>query len=144
MNEFREILNELISETGYSLRELAKKSDVSAMQYSRYLRGSIPTIKVIIKIAKYFDCSLDYLFGLSINKTNSKYITYEYDMTGFVDRYKKILIQNNISNFKFAKNNIFNESIMRHWKAGAIPRMDIIYIIAKELNVSIDELIGRF
>ena len=38
------------------------------MQYSRYLKGSIPTIETTLKIAKYFECSLDYLFGLSNDK----------------------------------------------------------------------------
>ena len=40
------------------------------MQYSRYLKGPIPTIETTFKIAKYFECSLDYLFGLSNDKGN--------------------------------------------------------------------------
>lgn len=43
------------------------------MQYSKYLKGSVPTIDVAMEIAKYFDCSLDYLFGLS-NTMESKKI----------------------------------------------------------------------
>ena len=42
------------------------------------------------------------------------------------------------------KNSEFDESIVRHWKSGSIPRLDIIYYIAKNLNGSIDDLIGRF
>ena len=37
---------------------------------SRYLKGSIPTIETTLEIAKYVECSLDYLFGLSYDKGN--------------------------------------------------------------------------
>ena len=43
-----------------------------------------------------------------------------------------------------SKNSEFDESIIRHWKSGSIPRLDIIYYIAKNLNGSIDDLIGRY
>lgn len=144
MDEFKEILKDLINDTGLSLRQLSKESGVSAMQYSRYLRGSIPTINVILKIAKYFDCSVDYLFGLNDKKKSKNYKTYDYEISGFVDRYLKLLKDNNLTNFKFAKGTIFDESIIRHWKAGVTPRLDIIYIIAKDLGGSIDDLIGRY
>ena len=144
MNKFKDVLQDLISETGLSLRQLAKESVVTAMQYSRYLRGSIPTIDIVMKVAKYFNCSLDYLFGLTSEKNNKHFKSYNYNILGFIDRYLKLLKENNISHYKFAQNNIFDESIIRHWKAGSTPRLDIIYVIAKNLGGSMDELIGRF
>ena len=75
MEEFREILKDLIMETGMSLRQLEKESGVSAMQFSRYLRGAIPTIEVVLRIAKYFNCSVDFLFGLDSEKNTKKYTT---------------------------------------------------------------------
>ncbi len=143
MEEFKETLKDLIESTGLSLRQLEKESGVSAINYSRYLRGSIPTIDVTMKIAKYFNCTLDYLFGIDKAKNNSKYKTFEYDTADFVDRYLSLLKVNKTTNFKFAKNNIFDESVIRHWKAGATPRLDIVYVIARDLGGSIDELIGR-
>ena len=78
MEIFTENLKDLINESNKSLRQLAAESGVSAMQYSRYLNGSIPTIDIILKIAKFFDCSLDYLFGLSNERKVKKYTTYNY------------------------------------------------------------------
>lgn len=144
MDTFIDNLKDLIDETGLSLRQLAKKSGVSAMQYSRYLNGSIPTIDTTLKIAKYFNCSLDYLFGLSEDKNNKRYKTYDYNFSCFLDNYRKLLDENKISHYKFMKNSNYDESIIRHWKAGSIPRLDIIYYIAKNLGGSIDELIGRY
>ncbi len=143
MENFKEILKDLIQESGLSLRSLEKASGVSAMQYSRYLKGSIPTINVVLKIAKYFNCSLDYLFGLDDNRNPNKYKNFNFKIDKFINNYQMLLKANNISHYKFAQNNNFNESIIRHWKAGKTPRLDIIYTIATKLGGSIDELIGR-
>lgn len=143
MEVFVENLKDLICESGKSLRKLAQESGVSAMQYSRYLKGSIPTIEIIIKIASYFDCSLDYLFGLSEDRKNIKYDTFKYETTKFLEKYRKLLKDNNTTHYKFIKNSGFDESIIRHWENGSIPRLDIIYYIAKNLNSSIDYLVGR-
>lgn len=83
MDAFVDNLKDLIDETGLSLRQLAKKSGVAVAQYSRYLNGSIPTIDITLKIAKYFNCSLDYLFGLSEDKNNKKYKTFNYNFSYF-------------------------------------------------------------
>ena len=144
MEEFREILKDLIMETGMSLRQLEKESGVSAMQFSRYLRGAIPTIEVVLRIAKYFNCSVDCLFGLDSEKNTKKYTTYDFKIEGFVDRYCKLLKKNNITNYKFAQTSMFDESIIRHWRAGTTPRLDIVFVIAKDLGGSMDELIGRY
>lgn len=144
MESFRENLRDLIDETGLSLRQLEKESGVSAMQYSRYLRDSIPTIEVVLRIAKYFGCSVDYLFGLDNAKNSTCYITYNYDISKFIPRYTELLKANNISHYKFSKEQPFNESIFRHWQAGRIPRLDIVYIIAKHFGASMDYLIGRY
>ena len=144
MEVFIENLRDLITETNKSLRQLAVESNVPAMQFSRYLNGSIPTIETTLKIAKYFECSLDYLFGLSNDKETNKYKTYDYDISKFLGNYDKLLKQNNITHYKFMKSSGYDESIIRHWKSGSIPRLDIIYYIAKNLGGSMDNLIGRY
>ena len=73
MENFNENLKYLIEDSGLSLRKLAKESGVSAMQFSRYLHGSIPTIDITLKIANYFNCSLDDLFSLDENKNSKNY-----------------------------------------------------------------------
>ena len=65
MENFSEILSDLISTKELSLRGLAKESGVSAVQYSRYLKGQLPKVPTAVKIADYFDVSLDYLFGIT-------------------------------------------------------------------------------
>ena len=144
MEIFIENLKDLILQSGLSLRQLAKESGVTAMQYSRYLKGSIPTIDVTLKIAKYFHCSLDFLFGLTDVKNDSRYKTYEYNMSKFLVNYQNLLNKNNITHYKFIKDSEYDESIIRHWKTGVTPRLDIIYYIASNLGGSMDELISRY
>lgn len=144
MQSFIDNLKDLILESNLSLRQLAQDSGVSAMQYSRYLNGSTPTVDTTLKIAKYFKCSLDYLFGLTDIKNYTNYKTYNSDMSKFINNYHKLLKENNITHYKFMRDSEFDESIIRHWALGSKPRLDVIYYIAKNLGGSIDELVGRY
>lgn len=141
MEKFSGILKDLILETGFTVRKLATLSGVSAVQYGKYLQGSIPTIDVAVRIANYFQCSLNYLFGLTLDKSLVEYKNY--DLTKFVDRYEKALEENNISHYKFAKANEISESALRHWKYGDIPSVDSLIKISKGLCITIDYLVGR-
>lgn len=141
MEKFSEILNDLILESGLSLRALATKSKVSAVQYGKYLKGSYPRVEVAVRIANYFNCSLDYLFGISNIRKIKNYK--EYDISQFVNKYIKLLEQNDITHWKFAKENNISESSLRHWKYGEVPSMESLIKIAENLSSSIDYLIGR-
>lgn len=63
MNFFSNNLKYLVADTKKSLRQIAKESGVSAMQYSRYLNSSIPRLDVIYYIAKNLNGSMDDLIG---------------------------------------------------------------------------------
>jgi len=144
MENFVEILRDLLAENNLSLRKLEKETNINHSQLSRYLQGRTMRIDVALRLAKYFDCSLDYLFGLDNNKKTVKYTTYDYDLTGFVEKYKTLLARNSISANQFSAKYYLNKSIVSHWNSGFKPKMDVLYLIAKELNGSIDDLVGRY
>ncbi len=141
MDDFAEILGDLIDDKGLSLRALGKETKVSASLYSSYLRGRIPTVAVAVRIANYFDCSLDYLFGLS-NKIKP-YFFKDYDVSLFLPRYRALLEENNITHWKFCQNLRLNESVIRKWEKGQEPRFERLIIIAENLGASLDYLVGR-
>ena len=143
MEIFREILQDLVTESGLSLRALAQASGVTATQYSRYLHSGIPTLPIVLKIAVYFDCSLDYLFGLDEQRNRGNYRTDHYDVTNLVPAYQRLLADNQTNNRQFADANLFHRTIVSHWRQGKEPRLDVLYAIAKNLHGSIDELVGR-
>ena len=144
MEEFREVLQDLIWETGLSVNQIAAASGVSSAVYSYYLHGRTPTLPVALKIACYFGCSLDYLCGLDDRKSARPYHTDHYDLNKFLTNYRQLLAAHHLTHYQFAKTTpAFNESIIRHWQAGKTPRLDMLYAIAKNLHGSIDELVGR-
>lgn len=139
MEKLNDVLKDLIIEKVLSLRTIAKESGVSCNQYSKYLRQSIPSINVAMKICNYFECSLDYLCGLTLNKTKSNYTNF--DVNKFIENYEKLLSKNHISHYKFAKEMNISESCLRHWKYGQSPTLNIVCKIAVGLSTTIDNLI---
>lgn len=143
MEKFADNLKDLIFDKGLSLRKLATVSGVTAIQYSKYLRGAFPYLEVAVRIANYFECSLDYLFGITETKDYKRYKNKNYSLENFIERYDELLKQNNISHYKFAMKNGLSESCLRHWKYGQTPKIESLIIIAENLGGSIDYLVGR-
>lgn len=71
--EYKEIrfpnIRELREDAGLSQADIANILNCSQVAYSYYEIGrrDIPT-EILIKLAKYFDCSVDYLLGLTKQK----------------------------------------------------------------------------
>ena len=66
MNSFQERLSDLLNENNMSRLKLSKIINVSSTTINGYFNDNYyPEINIAIKIAEYFKCSLDYLFGIS-------------------------------------------------------------------------------
>lgn len=69
MEEFKIIgqkLRQLRTERNESLEEVANKTDLSKSLLSRYERGMVdPGLKALTNLVRYFNVSLDWLFGFS-------------------------------------------------------------------------------
>lgn len=79
MASFHQRLRELRKEKGVSLDEIANSIDgVAKGSLSRYEnKKSEPGINTAIKLANYFNCSLDYLLGRSNYKNAEALIEYK-------------------------------------------------------------------
>lgn len=98
-----------------------------------------PDVECVIKIADYFDCSIDYLFGLSSVKS----ITLTPIPTRFDSRLNQLLLERNLTAFKLSKKIQVSSSTAYRWKQGRIPITENLLSLALYFNVSIDYLIGR-
>ena len=68
---FEEIIKRLRQERGLSQVQLAKELYVTKQTVSNWENGNIvPSVEVLMKIARYFSVSTDYLLGLD----NRRYI----------------------------------------------------------------------
>ena len=138
---FRENLIELMDNKDLNINTLSKKANMQYKLIDNYVKGIYcPDLKNSIKLANYFKCSLDFLFGLSDDDTENVYSAPDFK---FYERYLKLLSDRKTTSYKFTKSICLDTDIDKNWKAGSIPNISTLIKIAKELGVSIDYLIGR-
>lgn len=139
MNEFQERLQELLSENDLSRLKLSKNIGISFETLNGYFNKDFyPELSVAIKIATYFDCSLQYLMGLSEDYNNG-----DKNNLSFIETLRKLMKDNHISIEKLMKSLNMSEANYYRWKNdNNKPSMQSIIAIAKYFDVSIDYLIG--
>ena len=136
-------IKDLCFNQNISVKELAKRINIQDSLLYKYINEkSLPTINNLIKIANYFDCSINFLVGLSDNPKQDNFSDI-FDKNEFYLRYASLLLQNNISHYKLCKILDYSMSSLRNWKKGEIPYIDTLYKMASNFDVSIDYLIGR-
>ena len=107
--------------------------------FSLYKRGTTaPSIKNLIKIAKYFNCTIDYLFGRSPNKESFPGDFKE----SFINRLDSLLVERRTSIYYVAKELDFSKSIYYDWKKGSMPSVEKLVLLADYFGVSTDYLLG--
>lgn len=144
MSNFDENLAILFKNENLSTVSAQKLLGISKTQLGRYLSGFYePTLKNALKICNYFQCSIDYLMGLDIEKNKFKNFKNPSFET-FIDRYFSLLKKNNISHYKIAKELNINRNNLNYWRKNkSIPTLNILYKISNKLETSIEFLIGR-
>ena len=67
---FAEKLQKLRKQNGLSQERLAEKLNVSRQAVSKWEMGTIPDMENMVKLGRYFDCSLDYLMKDEVDTDN--------------------------------------------------------------------------
>ena len=134
-------LNELLIENGLTQSKLAEKLNIDSSTISKYLsENQSLDIDIAIDIADFFNCSLDYLFGLS-NENKSKTFV---NRPPFETRFLFLLKHFKVTRYKLQKGTDISKSTMYYWQIGkSKPTMDSIIKLAKYFECSIDFVIGR-
>lgn len=66
MNIFAERLKTLMDKKGMAEKDLSKSIKISKYRIAKFLHGEVDVpLQDLIKIKKFFGCTLDYLLGLS-------------------------------------------------------------------------------
>ena len=134
------------------LKELMGK-DVSAKDLQNYFNfkstsliykwmnnSCLPSFKYLIKLADFFNVNIDYLIGRTENleKTTPK------KLPEFSSHFKKVLKEQNVSQYKLLKDKIVSNGHLNSWtNLNIIPSTDNLIYLAEYLKISIDELVGR-
>lgn len=139
MNEFQERLQDLLDERGLKRIHLAKIIGISSTTINDYFnKNYYPQIDIAYKMAHYFECSLDYLFGLTDIKENTNT-----NSKTFMENLNKLLKENNLPISKALKEMCMGEYDYYRWKKGKFPKTRNLVEIAKFFDVGVDYLVGN-
>ena len=141
MNNFKDRLDELLIENNISKNQLSKIVGVRPDTiYGYYRKNLLPEITIAKRIANYFNCSLDYLFGLTEQVTNN-----DKNDLSFANTIKKLIKENNKSVEKTMKELDISDRTYYRWQSGeSKPLTSVIITLAKYFNVSVDYLASEY
>lgn len=142
MKDFADCLKYLMENNELTVPKLAKNMNFKTQGtiYSWLNTNRVPKLDNAIKIADYFKCSLDFLFGRTRFDENKKFCT----CPPFDVQLKKVLKENGVSQNKLIRDLELSGGYVYAWfKLKRQPTMDILIRIADYLGVSLDYLVGR-
>ena len=141
LSKFAENLTDLIFDNHLTHKMLAQNTGIDEASICRYLKGNcMPNLKAIVTIAEYFNCSIDFLIGKSIEENHTKFLP----CPPFAERLKFYLKQYNGSAYNFCKTVGLPDNRFYGWLQGTnFPRIDNVEKLADYFKCSIDKFLGR-
>ncbi|MCH5147038.1 MAG: helix-turn-helix transcriptional regulator [Clostridiales bacterium] len=142
LSNFSKRLDELIKEHYKTITQFSLEISCSEATVSRYIQGkSYPTVDIAVRMADYFNCSVDFLLGIK----DEEFEKFEFKpCPPFGERFVEVCKEKQISRYKLQQLTEIPESVMRYWVRGKTkPSIVNIVKIAEKLKVSVDYLLGR-
>ena len=141
MSNLSERLADLLNDSGLNIKTLAQNLGINATCITHYLQGKrMPTVKSLIKIADYFNCSTDYLLGLESENPN---LTFK-QCPPFSEQIDAIKKHFNCKDSSFYKDTDISKSRYLDWKSGKRqPTLDNVIKIADIFECRLDFVLGR-
>ena len=114
------------------------KSTISHWKTEKY----IPSTKAFFRLIDYFQCSADYMLGLTDFPTEN--IAYASPLLSYGNRLRTLLKENNLSQNAFIKALNISSNLGYQWLSDkALPSVEYLVRIANYFEISVDVLIGR-
>ena len=138
---FQKRFNSLLEESEHSRSEIANLIPLSQSTLSNALTyGIIPSTKTLIKIADFFDISINFLLG----KTDLEDFYKSSSPASFISRFESLCSEKEVTHYKVATDCLFDKSNISRWVTkGFLPELEILELLCDYFNVSIDYLLGR-
>lgn len=136
-----ERISELMLDKQIDSSTLATALNVDVSTARSWKRNStFMNLSQIIKLANYFNCSLDFLVGRS--DTVIDFIPQK-DYPPFYEQLKKLLKEKGISRNKVNRETRIKSSYFVEWNKGGNPHILSLIELADYLDVTLDFLVGR-
>jgi len=138
---FGDRLNSIMYYSGTTPEVLAQVVTLDVSNIYRYLRKeSMPSLGNALKIADYFNCSLDYLFGLS----ESTFTVKHKQSPLFSICFKNILAVNYCRRYRVHIDTHLAGQSLDDWYNGIrVPSVDSVIVLAQYFKCSLDQLLER-
>lgn len=137
---FVERLEELMQEKEINIFQLSKEINCDNQAIARWMQGKyFPRYYVLISLSNFFDCSIDFLLGRTLDE--ERYLCNE--ISNFHERFYECLIKNNLTAYKVSKLCNISQSTITKWtKHGKMPETSTLILLADLFNCTIDFLLG--
>lgn len=146
-DKFTKRLRQLFDDEKISKRKFSKISGVNTRSITEYLEGLFfPRYDTLIKLANYFEVSIDYLLGISDNNSVAcdKGCLIDDVPEVFRRTLKEILNSKGMTEYRLSKLLDIGQGKITMWlKYGAMPETPMLAKIATALDCSVDYLLGR-
>ena len=141
LENFPDILKELIVENLANLSEVSEELECGESTLSRYTTGrALPTLEMTVRLADYFSVTCDYLLGLDEENKAYKFKP----CPPFSKRFTEVLKYFHVSRYRLIQMTGIAESVMRYWVQGkTAPTITNVVKIAEALGCTVDFLLGR-
>lgn len=138
---FQNRLNNFMEVEGLNLTGLAKKIGCSYQAITLWFEGKYyPRYNVLISIADYFECSVDYLLGLTDNESFKP----SNNISDFQTRFIAALKKNDFTEYRVAKLCRIEQSTISKWLLrNRIPETENLIKLSQVLKCSVEYLLGR-
>ena len=139
--KFQKRFKSILEDNEYSRNELIKLIPISQSTLSNALSyGIIPSIKTLIKIADFFNLSIDFLLGKSDEENFEKSAS----TSTFHQRFESLCIEKGVTHYKVAADCLFDKSCISKWfSKNFTPELEILELLCDYFKVSLDYILGR-
>lgn len=141
MSQFVERLKELMFDEDVDVAKLSKAIGTGKSTIFTYFAGNLPDVRIAVKLADYFNCTLDYLLA----RENENHSTTFYPCPPFSERFVWLCKEHFKVTYEELHDKIgFALSAMYYWRKGTVvPNLDAIIRLADYFNCTVDFIIGR-
>lgn len=137
---FFDIIDDYIKRNDINMNTFSRIVNICQSSISDWMHYHyFPSINSALKIADFFNCSLDYLFGLSENQEYTPGASRE----DFIIRFDRLVKSHKLTFYRVAKECGFGQSAISKWHRGKRPKIETLIVLANYLGCSMDYLVGR-
>ena len=139
--EFKQRFLELIEDLDCKKSEIPKMLNIDYNVFIKITEfGIVPKPVILMRIADYFDISVEYLLG----RTESSYFLKSEIPETFLIRYQNLKVENNLTDYAIAQKLHVTTSYTTSWKnKNYMPSIVNLILLSEIFKVSIDYLLGR-